>query len=61
MNFSELASKFNIIDHVQIILGKGDLTRVDLNLGASSVQVYLHGGTVTSFKDESGEELLYLR
>lgn len=61
MSLAELNAVHGIPGHVAFVAGKNDLTRVDLSIGSASAQVYLLGATVTSFKDCTGTELIWLR
>lgn len=59
---AELAKKFNIKGFVEVKEGKGGLPSVLLkhSCGASA-EVYLFGGSVISWKQASGDEVLYVR
>lgn len=61
MNLAQLNSAHGIPGHVAFVAGKNNLTRVDLSLGTATAQVYLLGATLTSFKDCTGKELIWLR
>jgi len=58
----ELAEKFCIKDSVQFLPGNEGLPKIQLkhNCGATA-EVYLFGACVTSWKQRSGDEVLYVR
>lgn len=58
----ELQEKFGIPDHVSFVEGEGGLTKAVLNHACgSSAEVYLFGACITSWKQPSGDEILYVR
>lgn len=58
----DLASKFEIPGHVEFKEGRGGLPTVVLKHACgSSAEVTLFGGCVTSWKQASGDEVLYIR
>jgi glucose-6-phosphate 1-epimerase len=59
---SDLQAKFGIDGSVDIVEGRGGLTTVVLKHACgSSADVVLFGGCVTSWKQSSGDEVLYIR
>eukprot|EP01128_Nolandella_sp_AFSM9_P004487 TRINITY_DN2018_c0_g1_i1.p1 TRINITY_DN2018_c0_g1~~TRINITY_DN2018_c0_g1_i1.p1 ORF type:complete len:169 (-),score=12.88 TRINITY_DN2018_c0_g1_i1:259-765(-) len=61
MSLSKLQTRFFARDRISFVRGKGDLTLIQLQANSSAkVEVYLHGGHITSFRDASGKELIYL-
>ncbi|WPT18154.1 hypothetical protein PSENEW3_00006155 [Picochlorum sp. SENEW3] len=58
----DLASKFEILGHVEFKEGRGGLpTAVLKHACGSSAEITLFGGCVTSWKQASGDEVLYIR
>lgn len=59
---ADLQKKFGIQGQVEVVAGKGGAPKVVLthNCGTSA-EVYLHGACVTSWKQASGDEVLYVR
>ena len=58
----ELNSKFGIPDHVEFKEGRGGLPTVVLKHACgASAEILLFGGCITSFKQASGDEVLYIR
>lgn len=56
-----LNNRFGIANAVSITEGNGGLPKIVLtHASGSSCEVYLHGAHVTSWKNSSGEELLFL-
>lgn len=60
---AELNKKFGIKGSVEIVDGKvagNPLVRLTHPVG-SSAEIYLHGACITSWKQASGDEVLYVR
>jgi glucose-6-phosphate 1-epimerase len=58
----ELNSKFGIKDRVSFVEGRGGLPTVVLNHACgSSAEIALFGGCILSWKQASGDEVLYIR
>ncbi|KAG1677392.1 hypothetical protein FOA52_010772 [Chlamydomonas sp. UWO 241] len=58
----ELNDKFAIAGSVAVVEGKSGSTMVTLKHSCgSSAEIYLHGACVTSWKQASGDEVLYVR
>jgi len=58
----ELAKKFNITGSVEVGQNKSGLTTVTLShASGTTAEIYLYGGCVTSWKQPSGDEVLYCR
>ena len=61
-NVGELQAKFGIPDAVEVVEGRGGLPTVVLKHACgASAEVVLFGGCVTSWKQSSGDEVLYIR
>lgn len=59
---SDLQAKFGISGSVEVTEGNAGSTKVVLKHGCgSSAEVYLYGACVTSWKQASGDEVLYVR
>jgi Aldose 1-epimerase len=59
---AELQSKFGIPGSVEFVEGRGGLPVVSLKHACgASAEVYLFGGAVCSWKQASGDEVLYVR
>jgi hypothetical protein len=59
---AELSSKFGIPGHVEFVEGRGGLPTVVLTHACgATAEVVLFGGVITSFKQASGDEVLYVR
>lgn len=57
-----LNKEFGIPDHVEVFAGLGGLPTVRLTHACgASAEVCLFGGCITSFKQASGDEVLYMR
>lgn len=58
----ELQKKFGIAGSVEVAAGTSGSTKVVLKHGVgTSAEIYLHGACVTSWKQTSGDEVLYVR
>lgn len=58
----QLNDKFGIAGHVEFIEGRGGLPTVVLkHTNGCSAEVVLFGGCITSWKQASGDEVLYIR
>lgn len=58
----DLNAKFGIAEHVEFIEGRGGLPTVVLKHACgSSAEIVLFGGCITSWKQPSGDEVLYVR
>mmetsp|Transcript_45075 Transcript_45075/g.134552 ORF Transcript_45075/g.134552 Transcript_45075/m.134552 type:complete len:330 (-) Transcript_45075:661-1650(-) len=58
----ELNEKFGIAGAVSVVEGKSGSTMVTLKHACgSSAEIYLHGACVTSWKQASGDEVLFVR
>jgi len=58
----ELQSSYGLKDSVAFESGEGGLTKVVLtHVCGSSAEIYLYGACVTSWKQASGDEVLYVR
>ncbi|MEW5301481.1 MAG: hypothetical protein WDW36_004340 [Sanguina aurantia] len=61
-SIEELHTKFGIEGSVQVVAGRGGLPSVVLkHNNGSSAEVVLFGGVVSSWKQPSGDEVLYVR
>ncbi|GAX79977.1 hypothetical protein CEUSTIGMA_g7416.t1 [Chlamydomonas eustigma] len=59
---AELQEKYGIAGSVEVVSGTAGSTKVVLKHGCgSSAEVYLYGACVTSWKQASGDEVLYVR
>jgi len=59
---AELQKKFGIAGSVEVAEGKSGSTKVVLKHGCgSSAEIYLYGACITSWKQPSGDEVLYVR
>merc|ERR1719199_823916 len=59
---SKLQAQFGIPDAIEVVEGRGGLPTVVLKHACgSSAEVVLFGGCVTSWKQSSGDEVLYIR
>ena len=59
---SKLQAQFGIPDAIEVVAGRGGLPTVVLKHACgSSAEVVLFGGCVTSWKQSSGDEVLYIR
>lgn len=58
----QLTEKFEIPGHVEFVQGRGGLPTVVLKHACgTSAEVTLYGGCITSWKQASGDEVLYIR
>jgi hypothetical protein len=61
-DIAALNAKFGIPGRVEVVAGRGDLPTVVLTHACgASAEVTLFGGVITSFKQASGDEVLYIR
>lgn len=61
MSLESLNQAHGIPSKVSFVAGKNGMTRADLTLHGASASVYLLGATVTSFQDEPGKDIIWVR
>lgn len=61
MSLESLNQAFGISGKLTFAPGKNGLVRADLSLHGASASVYLLGATVTSFQDEAGKDIIWVR
>ncbi|KAK9805781.1 hypothetical protein WJX73_009431 [Symbiochloris irregularis] len=61
-NIAKLQQEYGIAEHVQVVEGQGGLPKVVLSHSSGTkAEVYLYGGLVLSWKQPSGDEVLFTR
>ena len=61
MSVEIMNQQFAIDGKVSFVAGKNGQPRADLTLGGASASVYLLGATLTSFQDEPGRDIIWVR
>src|SRR5580698_3974847 len=57
---SDLNDRFAITGIAKIVAGNGGLPKVQITSPAASVEIYLHGAQLTSWRPAGSEEVIFL-
>jgi glucose-6-phosphate 1-epimerase len=60
VSVGDLQREFGIPNIAEVIKGRGDLPKVQINTALAQGEIYLHGAHVTSWKPKGGDEILFL-